>query len=158
LPLSLTPTLQRGEALLLAGIRQTHRFAEAPRDIPLQWQAFLQLRGMPPRRNGVNYGAICATNARAQTMEYMCAMEIGDFAGLPEHIGRMRIPEQNYAVFTHHGHVSEIRDTWAAIWSSWLPASGMTIADTPDFERYDESFDSEAGRGGITIWLPVAKR
>jgi AraC family transcriptional regulator len=58
-------------------------------------------------------------------------------------------------VFSHRGHVSTMRSTVYTIWNKWLPASGYKVADAPDFERYDESFDAESGRGTIEIWLPI---
>jgi AraC family transcriptional regulator len=36
-----------------------------------------------------------------------------------------------------------------------LPASGLTVADAPNFERYDENFDPLTGNGGFEIWVPV---
>jgi hypothetical protein len=54
------------------------------------------------------------------------------FAGMAE-----RVPAQHYAVFEHRGPVATIGATWNAIWSEWLPRSGRTVADTPDFEVYD---------------------
>jgi AraC family transcriptional regulator len=70
------------------------------------------------------------------------------------------IPKQQYAVFRHHGHVSELPEMLDAIWSSWLPASGYRagrIPGAPDFfERYGEKFDPVAGRDDIEIWVPIA--
>ena len=57
--------------------------------------------------------------------------------------GRIRIPEQRYAVFTHADHVASIRSTVNTIWNQWLPASGLKAADAPNFERYDEKFDPD---------------
>jgi AraC family transcriptional regulator len=67
----------------------------------------------------------------------------------------VRIPEQRYAVFTHKEHISTIRRTFAAIWNHWLPASKMCVADAPNFERYEETFDPATGNGGLEIWVPV---
>jgi AraC family transcriptional regulator len=37
----------------------------------------------------------------------------------------------------------------------WLPASGLKLADAPNFERYDDNFDPLTGNGGLEIWVPV---
>jgi AraC family transcriptional regulator len=58
-------------------------------------------------------------------------------------------------VFTHSEHISTIRRTVGTIWNHWLPKSGMKAADAPNFERYDETFDSVTGNGGLEIWVPV---
>jgi AraC family transcriptional regulator len=36
-----------------------------------------------------------------------------------------------------------------------LPASGLKIADAPNFERYGTNFDPLTGNGGFEIWVPV---
>jgi predicted transcriptional regulator YdeE len=60
-----------------------------------------------------------------------------------------------YAVFTHHGHVSTLHTTWDAIWHEWLPRSGYRMANTPEFERYDERFDPRTGSGTIEVWCSI---
>lgn len=77
------------------------------------------------------------------------------FSGLPADWSRLRIPEHEYAVFTHDDHISTIRSACNTIWSKWLPESERAAADAPDFERYGESFDPLTGRGDIEIWVPV---
>ncbi len=79
------------------------------------------------------------------------------FSGLPAELARVRLPVATYAVFAHREHVSTIRSTWLAIWSSWLPGSGLEAVDAPSFERYPETFDPETGNGGFEIWIPVRR-
>jgi AraC family transcriptional regulator len=31
----------------------------------------------------------------------------------------------------------------------------MCVADAPNFERYEETFDPATGNGGLEIWVPV---
>jgi AraC family transcriptional regulator len=70
-------------------------------------------------------------------------------------LSHVRVPEQRYAVFTHREHIAVIRRTWNTIWNKWLPESGHTPADAPNFERYSEQFDPVTGMGGFEIWLPL---
>jgi AraC family transcriptional regulator len=58
-------------------------------------------------------------------------------------------------VFTHREHISRIRSTWHTIFNQWLPASGYSIADAPDFESYSEDFDPHTGTGVVEIWIPI---
>jgi len=74
---------------------------------------------------------------------------------MPREFSRVRIPEQRYAVFSHRDHISTIRRTVNTIWNHWLPASGLKVADAPNFERYDRNFDPLTGSGGLEIWVPV---
>lgn len=140
--------------MLFAGIRRKHTFASMGRDVPRQWEDFLKLGKLPGQLGTTAYGAICGGDEKAQTMEYMCAVEVQSFDALPKELGRMRVPAVRYAVFLHAGNVATIRSTWQQIFA-WLPASGMQSAQTPDFEVYDERFDGATGEGGVEIWVGV---
>lgn len=153
---TLTPRFEDGRAILLAGLREQHSFDQAAASIPVQWQRFVALGLLPPN-GATTYGVMCGTDQAARSFEYMCAVEVPSFDGLRAEIGRMRIPPQHYAVFTHKGHVATLRQTWDAIWSEWLPTSGFRPANTPDFERYDERFNPMTGEGVIEIWFPLEK-
>lgn len=139
--------------MLLAGLRRWHSFQLASNDIPGQWEEFNHLRPLQGETGNASYGAVCAS--RENEFEYMCAVEVTSFDDLPDYLGRMRVPEQRYAVFTHSGHISSIRATWEAIWSQWLPNSGLQPANTPDFELYDDRYDPLTGTGIVEIWFPV---
>ncbi len=65
------------------------------------------------------------------------------------------IPPREYLVAWHAGHISAIRSTWLWLLNDYLPASGLTLADAPDLERYDARFDDRSGHGGVEIWLPL---
>lgn len=142
--------------MLLVGLREQHSFDGAAAGIPSQWQRFVTL-GLMPAAGATTYGVMCGTEQAARRFEYMCAVEVPSFEGVRADIGRMRIPAQHYAVFTHKGHVATLRQTWDAIWSQWLPTSGYRSANTPDFERYDDRFNPMTGEGVIEIWFPVEK-
>ena len=84
--------------------------------------------------------------------------EISDcraFASLPQAFTRLRIAERRYLVFHHADHIGTIRGTITAIWNDYLPASGHVVADSPNFERYDQAFDPATGTGGLEIWVPI---
>lgn len=141
--------------MLFAGIRRRHAFARAGADIPHQWRDFEKLGKLPGQVGTTAYGAICGGDPKTQTMEYMCAVEVASFDGLPKDLGRMRVPAVRYAVFRHDDNVSTVRATWDWIFSEWLPSSGLRSAHTPDFEVYDERFDPKTGDGGIELWVGV---
>jgi AraC family transcriptional regulator len=125
------------------------------KEIPRQWDDFQALGRLPGQLGKTAYGAICGGDPQTQTMEYMCAVEVESFDGLPKELGRMRVPAVRYAVFLHEGNVATIQRTWQEIFSTWLPSSGLRTANTPDFEVYAETFDGETGEGGVEIWLGV---
>ena len=141
--------------MLLGGIRRKHTFAGMGKDIPRQWDEFVKLGKLPQQMGTTGYGAICGGDAKTQTMEYMCAVEVKSCDGVPKELGRMRVPAARYAVFLHEGNVATIQDTWKEILERWLPRSGMQSNQTPDFEVYGERFDGASGEGGVEIWLGV---
>lgn len=147
--------IAQGRAMLLAGLRRHHTFADGTRTIAAQWDDFNRL-GPPPGRQGTAaYGVICGADPDARTMEYLCGVEVAALEPVPPEYGRVRILPQRYAVFTHQGNVSTVRRTWDAIFGDWLPRSGCRSANAPDFELYDERFDPATGEGVIEIWVPI---
>jgi AraC family transcriptional regulator len=148
------PRFATAKAFLVAGVGD--RFSqENGAGIPGLWQRFQQTAAHIPGRIGqVAYG-VCCNGDDAGNFDYIAGVEVSDFSDLPREFFKVRIPEQRYAVFSHREHVSTIRRTVNTIWNHWLPASGLKIADAPNFERYDENFDPATGNGGLEIWVPV---
>jgi AraC family transcriptional regulator len=148
------PRFETGRTLLVAGLGERYRF-ETNQGIPLQWQRFAPYIGnIPGQVSNVTYG-VCCNSDGAGNFEYIAGVEVSNFDELPGELRHVRIPPQRYVVFTHRDHISAIRGTWHTIWNKWLPASGYEVADAPDFERYDDRFDSQTGTGEVEIWLPL---
>lgn len=149
-----TPRFEIGKPLLIAGIAERYTW-ETSAAIPGQWQRFNQsIQNIPGRIGQVAYG-VCCNGDDAGNYDYIAGVEVADFSGLPREFAGVRIPEVRYAVFTHGDHISTIRRTISTIWNQWLPASGLKVADAPNFERYDANFDPLTGNGGLEIWVPV---
>ena len=148
------PRFETGKPLLVAGLGD--RFShDNGAGIPGLWQRFHQEVAATPNRVGkVAYG-VCTNGDDAGNFDYIAGVEVRDFTDVPREFSRVRIPEARYAVFTHSDHISTIRRTVNTIWNQWLPASGLKMADAPNFERYDEKFDPATGNGGFEIWIPV---
>ena len=124
--------------------------------IPGQWQRYHH-RGRTrfPTGSARSAYGVCCNGDDSGNFDYIAGVEVSDFSDLPREFSRVRIPAQRYAVFTHTEHISTIRRTVGTIWNEWLPASGLSVADAPNFERYDEKFDPATGNGGLEIWVPV---
>lgn len=144
---------EHGRPMLVGGLRRHHTFAESGRGITEQWVDFLSMEALPGQRGSTTYGIMCG--ADPDGFEYMCGVEVEALEALPAGTGRMRIQGQTYAVFAHHGCISEIRSTWERIYSGWLPSSPFESAHKPDFEVYDDRFDPEAGTGLVEIWVSI---
>lgn len=140
-------------AMLLAGLRRHHGFADAGTTIAAQWADFRAAGEPPAAVPGVTYGVICG--AGEGSFEYLTGMAVRDFAALPAGMGRMRVPAQRYAVFEHRGYVSGLQAAWQAALEDWLPRSGFRSAERPDFERYDGRFDPATAQGLVEVWIGV---
>ena len=148
------PRFENLKTLLVAGLSERYT-SETCANIPAQWQRFAPHLGHIPGQVGrTAYGVICNSDDAGNT-EYICGVEVSDFARLPAEFSRLRIPEHRYAVFAHRDHIAAIRRTWFTIWNKWLPESGYEVPDAPFFERYDKNFDPVTGMGGVELWVPI---
>jgi AraC family transcriptional regulator len=151
-----SPRFETAKAFLVAGPgeRISH---DNGAGIPGLWHRFHQsVDHIPGRIGTVAYG-VCCNGDDAGNFDYIAGVEVSDFSDLPREFGRIRIAAQRYVVFSHGDHVSTIRRTVNTIWNQWLPASGLKVADAPNFERYGEAFDPLTGNGGFEIWVPIGE-
>ena len=141
----------------LAGVSERYSMNDIA-GIPAQWQRFVPY--MPGLSRGgarqTTYG-VCY-NADETGMDYMCAVEVGDFGDVPRELTRLSIGEHLYAHFAHQGHVTQLRRMWQAIFNEWLPGSGYEIVQAPDFERYGETFNPMRGEGLLELFVPVRSK
>jgi AraC family transcriptional regulator len=147
---------EKGRVLLVSGMGSRYN-CESTVGIAAQWQKFVPHMGnIAGQIGGKAYGVMCNFDEDGN-FDYVCGVEVKDFSRVSMDWTRIRVPSQDYAVFTHRDHVSTIRNTWAAIWNRWLPDSGKEVEDAPNFELYGEDFDSVTGRGLVEIWVPLKR-
>lgn len=147
------PRMEDGRTLLIAGLSERFAFDNLAA-IPTLWQRFHPHLGhVPGQVANVAYGACYNTDDGG--FDYIAGVEIRDFVSLPSEFAKLRVAAQRYAVFTHTKHISTIRATFMAIFNDWFPMSGLSPADTPVFERYDERFDPRTGTGAFEVWVPI---
>jgi AraC family transcriptional regulator len=126
------------------------------------WPRFME-QLMRTRLSGVggriSWGAGFHCFDDSPRFQYLCAVEVSDFAGVPEGWARLDVPRRHYAVFTHGGHVSRLGEAIEAVRRSWLPSSGHAAdlgGGASDFlERYGEAFDPASGTGDLEVWFPI---
>jgi predicted transcriptional regulator YdeE/DNA-binding transcriptional MerR regulator len=105
------------------------------------------------------WGAIglCITvpDAPAGEFEYVAGLVVSKVEDLPEGFVVREVPSYKYAVFTHVGALTTLKDTYQYIYHTWLPQSGYELAGNIDFEYYDEDFKDFAPDSRFYIYVPV---
>ncbi|MEO7326697.1 MAG: AraC family transcriptional regulator [Dokdonella sp.] len=148
-----TPRIERSTTQLIAGLGRRYNGATT-QGIPAQWQRLvLSLNGFSSAGKTA-FGVFCNSDDEG-SFEYIAGYDVSSFSGLNASWSTIRLPERNYAVATHRGHISSIRRTWQTFTEHWLPQSGLEVADAPDFERYSANFDDSTGMGDVEIWIPL---
>ncbi|MCH8552901.1 MAG: AraC family transcriptional regulator [Natronospirillum sp.] len=140
--------------LHLAGL--VSRFhCDAKAGIPQQWQRFQPfLAALAPHSSGAAYGA-CFNFDEDGHFDYMTGVEVPPQAALPAGVVSTTLPEQEYAVFAHGGHIADITSVMAAIWSQGISDFGLEPSGGPTLERYGPEFDPVSGSGGFEVWIAV---
>lgn len=136
------------------GLSEHVPFSEM-QNIASQWQRFMPHYGeIADKARPIPAGV--STNLDEEgNFDYVCAVEVKRFSVVPKGLVQLTVPPQRYAVFRHDGHISEISQTFHAIWNDWTPPDGRAIADGASIERHRETFDTRTGSGGVDIYIPV---
>jgi predicted transcriptional regulator YdeE len=150
---SATPErFEDGRPMLLAGLRRRHGFEAAESSVTEQWREFLRGEPISARVDANFYGVMCGSDGSG--FEYTCGIEVQSFEVLAPGTGRMRVPAQRYAVFSHPTGAT-LRSTWQEI-LGWLSNGPYESAHRPDFERYSNPPDSNSDR--VEVWVGVVPR
>ncbi|SDS78409.1 GyrI-like domain-containing protein [Pseudomonas fuscovaginae UPB0736] len=151
-----SPRFEHGHFQLIAGLGG--RFtADTSSAIPDLWDAFVPHIGKVPGQLGDETYGICCNPDGKGGFEYIAGVAISKLDDLPELYRWVEVQPQHYAVFEHQGSLDTLKQTFEAIWKEWLPTSGHTAADAPEFERYSADFNPQQGTGKVEVWLPICR-
>ncbi|AWN53665.1 AraC family transcriptional regulator [Methylobacterium sp. 17Sr1-1] len=154
------PGLVTRDAFTVAG--PTRRFDQATAStIPDLWSTMI--RGLPFVDGQVpswaTYGVVWSADKEEGSFDYMAGIGVRPQGALPAGFERKTIPAATYAVFrvTLDGTAlhPQMKGAMAAIWGELVPASGLTVADGPDFELYDGRFAPDRPGTVIAVHVPV---
>jgi AraC family transcriptional regulator len=137
------------------------RFDEATKaNIPQLWSKLigsLPFTGQKP--SWATYGVVWAADRAEGSFDYMAGVEIEAGIALPEGFIAKELKAATYMVFriTLNGGPlhPQIKNAMAKIWGELVPASGLKLADAPDFERYDGEFAPTRPGAVIDFHVPV---
>jgi AraC family transcriptional regulator len=151
-----SPRFVKSDAMLIVGLKKRYNDATSA-EIPAHWRAFQPYIGNIEKQKGkVAFGVVC-NNDDDGNFDYVTGVEVSQFSNVAKELEGIRILPQTYATFRHDGHVSEIKQTWTAIFSRWLPGANCPVVDAPKVERYGDSFSPQTGYGDIEIWIPISR-
>ncbi|MEX5540887.1 GyrI-like domain-containing protein [Pseudomonas poae] len=151
----LEPRMEAGRAMVIAGVKGRYSKATVG-DIPRLWELFdTCIKDIKQRVGGVTYG-VCH-NPKQDEFDYLAGVEVPSRSDVPGNFESIDIAPLNYAVFTHHGPVQAMEQTFERIMFEWLPRSGYKVVGA-NFERYSADFDGRKGTGTVEIWLPVGQK
>jgi AraC family transcriptional regulator len=148
------PSIQKEGELLFVGLSE-HVPYQDTQNIARQWERFMSGPYGEIDHKVAEPPVGITTGSNNDGIEYVCAAGVTKFGLVPKNCIKLTLRPATYIVFAHDGHVTQIRETYEAIWNNWFPKSGKTPAEAPGFERHNDTFDPRTGRGGVTIWIPI---
>lgn len=125
-------------------------------EIPLLWNEFFKRihEITNPSQQGVAYG-VCDGTTETGEFSYLACIAVKDESQIPKGMKSKQITSGTYAVFTHKGTLDKLKETYAEIFTEWLPKSGYDSYDF-DFELYDErSKDFTSEDSEMDIYIPL---
>ncbi len=162
--ITMTPRFEHKDAQTFIGMGKDCNFGE-PEAIGDLWDRFNKMKHLITDLADDNgYGLCYAPKGKEgkekdifpETFRYTAALRVtGDAVSVPEGMEKINMPAERYAVFTHKGSTDTLPETNDYIWKTWLPRSGLELADSPDIELYSKEWDPILKEGNIEIYLPV---
>ena len=127
-------------------------------EIPQLWRDFWPRHGEIPARvaPALSYGVITNFDEEAGEFDYIAGVEVGNGAEPPAGMVAIELPGQTYAVFDCT--LPTLMETMSRIYQEWLPNSGYSRAQGPEYEFYDERFDPDRDRFEMSVCIPVVKQ
>jgi AraC family transcriptional regulator len=151
-----SPEFKRVGEQLLVGLAAPRRMEDSAK-IPAQWRDFMS-GPYHQIANKLDCPPMGATLPGVSDEEflYVCAAQVSHLGASPKALVEVTVAAGQYAVFAHNGHVSDLPQTYMAIWNDWFPSSGKTPRKAASLEHHNASFDPGTGEGGVTVWIPLA--
>ncbi len=157
------PDLVTLAAFTVAG--PTRRFDQATAStIPNLWSTLIRALPLVDEQvpSWATYGVVWSVDKDEGSFDYMAAVGVRPEGHLPAGFARKMIPAATYAVFrvTLDGTAlhPQMKSAMATIWGELVPASGLIVADSPDFELYDGRFAPDRPGTVIDVHVPVTGR
>ncbi len=153
------PELVSLEAFTVAGF--SRRFdATTKSEIPQLWSKLVGGLPFEGQSNSWNtYGVVWSADRHEGSFQYMAGVELFAGAEPPSGFEQKRIPAATYLVFRIHLNGGplhpQVKAAMALIWGELIPASGLKLGDSPDFELYNGEFAPTRPDAFIDFYVPI---
>jgi predicted transcriptional regulator YdeE/DNA-binding transcriptional MerR regulator len=129
-------------------------------EIGQMWDRFNQHAGEVKRTNEDEAFGLCFSTveggAQPGEFEYVSGLEVAGDKGLPAGMVYREVPAHKYAVFTHHGKLDTLGETYQYIYNTGLAQAGLQIhPDKFDMEVYDKDFTLNSDESKFYICVAV---
>ena len=128
-------------------------------EIPQLWGQFnARWDEVPMVAESDAYG-LCFANPEGATegeFEYLATAEVADDQNIPEGMVYREVPEYKYTVFTHHGKLDKLGETYQYIFETWFPQADVKQhPDKFDMEVYTEEYKHEQDDSKFFIYVAI---
>ena len=123
------------------------------------WGRFMPRINEPQRINPQTSYGLCISaleGVQEGEFEYVAAVEVADDSHIPAGMVYREVPERKYAVFTHHGKLEKLHDTYQYIYDTALAQAGLQVhPDRYDMEVYTEDFTPGSDDSKLYIYVAI---
>ncbi len=137
--------------------------SQANNRIPALWGAFLPRAWevKDPVPGGGSYGICEYLDVKTMDENTEWTETVGTEAygkaPLPPGMVKKTVPARRYAVFCHKGSLDTLGTTYDYVYKTYLPKSGLSLAQADDFEYYDQRFNpGDPAHSEMFIYIPLA--
>jgi predicted transcriptional regulator YdeE/DNA-binding transcriptional MerR regulator len=129
-------------------------------EISEMWGRFNQACGPIKRINHDEAFGLCFSTvegpSRPGEFEYVACFEVSDDKDVPAGMVFRQVPAYKYAVFTHHGKLDNLQETYQYIYNTGLAQAGLKLhPDKYDMEVYDEDFKLGSDDSKFYIYVAI---
>ena len=129
-------------------------------EIGQMWGVFNQRFDEPKNINKKESFGLCFSTvegpSRPGEFEYVACVEVADNKNIPSGMVYREVPAYKYAVFTHHGKLDNLRETYQYIYNTGLAQVSLKPhPDKFDMEVYDEDFKPNSELSKFYIYVAI---
>ena len=128
-------------------------------EISAMWDRFLPHIDEPKRSDPHMAYGLCLMdnpNAREGEFEYVACVEVPNGENIPAGMVYREVPAHKYAVFTHHGKLDNLHDTFDYIFSTGLPQARLQAHPSGfNMEVYKDDFVSGSDDSKMYIYVAL---